>query len=169
MTLQERVEKLREQVAHFSSAILLTNQLSKSRELRDEVQSIYSLMFGRQLTGCLNCIADAVFEILSRSNMAGINPFEYLLSSGSLLHDVVNMDSAKAMSNANITEELSLYHLATNPGCEKQFIRLPEDWRQRLEAYQQRTQVINSNTGRPSAKKQSSAGSRRKSEKSTEK
>lgn len=68
-------------------------------------------------------------------------PLEYLLPAGALLYDVVNMDSARAMSNANIREELALYHLATNPGCEKQFSRLPEDWKERVEVYKQRVQL----------------------------
>lgn len=138
MSLQERVERLKEQVGHFANARLLTNELSKNSELRNEIRSLYALIYGRQLTGCINCITDAVFEILNKKNIMELKPKEYLLPAGALLHDVVNMDSAKAMSNANISEELALYHLATNPGCEARFIRLPEDWKQRVEAYKHR-------------------------------
>ena len=135
MPLHKRVERLREQVGHFTNARLLTNELSQNSELKNEVRLLYSLIYGKQLTGCINCIADAVFEILKKNNIMEIKPKEYLLPAGALLHDVVNMGSGKAMSNANISEELALYHLATNPGCEARFIRLPDDWKQRVEAY----------------------------------
>lgn len=138
MSLQERIEQLREQVERLGNARLLTSELSKNSELKREVQSLYSLIFGRQLTGCLNCISDAVFEILNKKNITEMKPIEYLLPAGALLHDVVNMDGSKAMSNANISEELALYHLATNPGCEERFIRLPEDWKERVESYKHR-------------------------------
>ncbi len=140
MTTAERIEQLRKQAGHFANARLLTNELSRNSGLKKEVQSLYSLIFGKQLTGCLSCVTDAVFEILNKKNIMELKPKEYLLPAGALLHDVVNMDSKKAMSNANISEELALYHLATNPGCEKRFIRLPQDWQQRVEAYKQRTQ-----------------------------
>lgn len=140
MSLKERVEQLRQQVERFGNVRLLTSELSRNPELKHEVQSLYSLIYGKQLTGCINCIADAVFEILSKQNSMQVKPIEYLLPAGALLHDVVNMDGSKAMSNANISEELALYHLSTNPGCEERFIRLPEDWRIRLEAYKQRAQ-----------------------------
>ncbi len=140
MTLAERIEQLRKQVEHFGNARLLTNELSRNAELKNEVRSLYSIIFGKQLTGCLNCIVDAVFEILNKKDIMTNKPLEYLLPAGALLHDVVNMDSAKAMSNANISEELALYHLATNQGCEARFIRLPEDWKRRVEAYKQRGQ-----------------------------
>ena len=69
MSLQERVEQLRKQVEHFTNARLLTNELSRNRELKHEVQSLYNLLFGKQLTGCINCIVDAVFEIINTKNI----------------------------------------------------------------------------------------------------
>lgn len=138
MTLQKRVEELNEQVARAGSVPLLTNQLSIDKELREEVRLLYSLIFGKQLSGCLNCMADAAFEIVRSKDMVEKSPFEYLLAAGDLLYDSATMDSSKAMSNANISEELALYHLATNPACKERFIRLPQDWQERVEAYKHR-------------------------------
>ena len=97
-----------------------------------------------------------------------IKPIEYQLQASALLPDVVNMDGAKAMSNANISEELALYHLATNPVCEERFIRLPHDWKDRVEAYRQRKQQAQPGTTEE-VKKAAEPRAKRTTKKSTEK
>ncbi|MEI7503709.1 MAG: hypothetical protein WCJ61_10535 [Paludibacter sp.] len=52
---------------------------------------------------------------------------QFLLLAGALLQDIVNWDNDLLCSNANITDDLALYHLKTNPNCRELFQELPEN------------------------------------------
>ena len=60
----------------------------------------------------------------------------FWLLAGALLQDVVNWDNDLLCSNANITDDLALYHLKTNPNCREMFQELPENVDELVEAYQ---------------------------------
>lgn len=57
----------------------------------------------------------------------------FKLRNGAVLHDVVNLDAGKICTQLNITDELALYHLKTNPKCAKYFIKMPENVNELLE------------------------------------
>jgi hypothetical protein len=59
----------------------------------------------------------------------------FWLLAGALLQDTVNYDNDLLCSNANITDDLALYHLKTNPNCRSQFETLPENVDELIEAY----------------------------------
>lgn len=59
---------------------------------------------------------------------------EYELKDGVLIRDMRTFDYSKNMTNANLTEELALFHLCTNPACRGKFKRLPEDIDKRIKA-----------------------------------
>lgn len=52
---------------------------------------------------------------------------EFHLLAGALLQDVENGNPKYICSNANLTDELALYHLKTNPDCRRLFQGLPEN------------------------------------------
>lgn len=60
---------------------------------------------------------------------------QFELKRGKLLRDVVNQDVSKNMTQFNISNELALYHLKTNPGCCNFFSQLPEDLDAQLEGF----------------------------------
>lgn len=60
---------------------------------------------------------------------------EYRLRNGALLRDAVNHDISFNCTNNNISNELALYHLKTNPGCKSKFEKLPKDYEKQVEAY----------------------------------
>ena len=60
----------------------------------------------------------------------------FWLLAGALLQDVVNWDNDLLCSNANISDDLALYHLKTNPNCREMFQELPENVDELVEAYQ---------------------------------
>ena len=43
------------------------------------------------------------------------------------------------MTQANISNELALYHLKTTPYCEEYFEELPADWKEQVEAFDPET------------------------------
>ena len=51
-----------------------------------------------------------------------------------MLVDVINGDNAKMASHHNLTDELALYHLRTNPKCIRLFSKYPENWQELAEA-----------------------------------
>ena len=50
------------------------------------------------------------------------------LKEGVILYDVVNHDTSKNAVRQNLTDELALYHLRTNPDYIKHFTKYPENW-----------------------------------------
>ena len=60
---------------------------------------------------------------------------KFKLRGGKLLLDAVNGDVSKAMTQANISDELALYHLKTNPYCEEYFEELPANWKEMVENF----------------------------------
>lgn len=59
----------------------------------------------------------------------------FWLLAGALLQDTVNWDNDLLCSNANITDDLALYHLKTNPNCRALFETLPDNVDELIEAY----------------------------------
>lgn len=64
----------------------------------------------------------------------------FWLLAGVLLQDSVNFDNDLLCSNANITDELALYHLSTNPNCRALFQELPENVDELIEKYKKRSE-----------------------------
>jgi len=62
-------------------------------------------------------------------------PLGFWLLAGALLQDTVNFDNDLLCSNANITDDLALYHLKTNPNCRPLFQDLPDNVDELVEAY----------------------------------
>lgn len=62
-------------------------------------------------------------------------PLGFWLLAGALLQDTVNFDNDLLCSNANITDDLALYHLKTNPNCRELFQELPENVDELIEAF----------------------------------
>lgn len=60
----------------------------------------------------------------------------FWLLAGALLQDTVNFDNELLCSNANITDDLALYHLKTNPKCRQYFEVLPDNLDELIAAYQ---------------------------------
>ena len=51
-----------------------------------------------------------------------------------MLVDVINGDNAKMATHHNLTDELALYHLRTNPKSIRLFSKYPENWQELAEA-----------------------------------
>ena len=67
----------------------------------------------------------------------------FWLLAGALLQDTVNFDNDLLCSNANITDDLALYHLKTNPNCRSLFQELPEEVDELIEAFRLPDKDIN--------------------------
>lgn len=59
----------------------------------------------------------------------------FWLLAGALLYDAVNFDNDLLCSNANITDDLALYHLKTNPNCRHLFQTLPDNVDELISAF----------------------------------
>lgn len=118
----------------FADSSELFKALREKDALREEIRVLTKTFLKRDVAGCTNCYADAFFELLTikKEKAMGQLNVKFELRAGALLQDVANNDIAKNMSNANITDELSIYHLRTNPDCRRFFTRLPENIEQLL-------------------------------------
>lgn len=131
-------------------------QASNSRELlklivndysfKQEIASLYYEIFKKQVVGCNNCYADAFFELtnlIKEGDRKMDIEKKFVLKRGVLLYDQVNLDASKMLCFTNLTDELALYHLATNPECVKYFNQLPDDWQKQVNTYKEILQKPN--------------------------
>lgn len=121
----------------FNDGRSLHERLQQDGELQREISELARHYLGREVRGCSNCYSDALFELLTLNIEKAMQKEEckFKLRGGKLLLDAVNGDVSKAMTQANISDELALYHLKTNPYCEEYFEELPADWKEMVEAF----------------------------------
>lgn len=96
-----------------------------------EIENLYRKVFKTLLNGrCSDCTMDG-YILLMKSNIDNLmakQNTQFALRAGALLLDPENVnDNSKICSQANITDELALYHLAKNPSCRRKFIKLPDN------------------------------------------
>lgn len=107
-------------------------------DFRKQTETLYTAIFHEQLNkSCSNCWFDA-FILLMRTDLNKLNAMKeksFDLFAGVVLYDVVNHDNAKTVTHHNITDELALYHLSTNPACVDKFSRKPDNWAQLVADY----------------------------------
>lgn len=120
----------------FNDGRSLHQRVQQDGELQREISELARHYLGREVRGCSNCYSDALFELLTLNIEKAMQKEEckFKLRGGKLLLDAVG-DVSKAMTQANISDELALYHLKTNPYCEEYFEELPTDWKEQVEAF----------------------------------
>jgi len=133
----ERLKALQMNRKQFANSSELFPHLSTDSDLRIEIESLSKAIFHKSVSGCSNCYFDAYIELISLNLNIAMEKLKcsFLLLAGALLHDVVNFDNDLLCSNANITDDLALYHLKTNPNCRQYFQTLPENVDELIEAY----------------------------------
>ena len=121
----------------FNDGRSLHERVKQDGELQREISELARHYLGREVRGCSNCYSDALFELLTLNIERAMQKEEckFKLRGGKLLLDAVNGDVSKAMTQANISDELALYHLKTNPFCEEYFEELPANWKEMVEAF----------------------------------
>ena len=133
----ERLKILQANKGQFSNGRELTESLKNNQALRNEVKTLSKAFLHKEVSGCNNCYFDAYMELI-KLNIEKImtkQECQFELKRGKLLRDAVNLDVSKNMTQANITDELALYHLKTNPSCAKFFSTLPEDWEKQVKDF----------------------------------
>ena len=133
-----RLQALQTNKAQYPNSRVLMQSLKTDFTLRKEIEALSKEFLQRTVRGCSNCYYDAYFELinLTPQKIMSTTSSQFSLKRGALLRDVINQDVSKYMSFENATDELALYHLRTNPSCVKYFCRLPENWKELVEAYQ---------------------------------
>lgn len=119
-----RLRKLKEGRAMYPNGASLDLSLRNDKALRAEIEFLAFALLDRKVQGCLNCYTDAYFELINFDEKMAMEKTTCIfhLKHGVLLKDI-NGDKAKMMSNHNISNELALYHLQTNPNCKRFFDR----------------------------------------------
>ena len=132
-----RLKKLQEESHQFANGSELMASLKNNVELRNEIEFLSKSIFHKSVSGCSNCYFDAYIQLRTLNIDTVMEKIKclFLLLAGALLHDVVNQNNDLLCSNANITDDLALYHLKTNPACRKYFQQLPENVDELIEAY----------------------------------
>lgn len=121
-----RVEKLKELRGQFANARELSAFLLKNNEVKKEIEMLTSSLLNRKLGGCGNCYFDAFIELILM-NMETIEKKTnclFQLRRGALLRDI---DASKNMTQSNISNELSIYHIKRNKNVLKYFTKYPDN------------------------------------------
>ena len=135
----QRLKTLQAKKAQYPNGRVLMQSLKTDLVLRKEIETLSKQFLDKTVKGCSNCYYDAYLELISLSVDKIMNKQQcrFEIRRGVLLRDVVNLDISKNMTQANITDELALYHLKTNPKCAEKFSRLPENWKELVETDQE--------------------------------
>lgn len=133
----ERLKALKNTREQFAKGSELFSACKSDETLKQEISALSKRFLHRTVAGCQNCYMDAYLELINLSidKVMSKDRLEFRLRNGALLRDVVNQSIDLNCTNLNITEELALYHLKTNPGCRKMFDKLPDNIEQLLEDF----------------------------------
>jgi len=129
------------EISSAAAQTALYKRLREDAVLVQLIRSTYRKILGSEVGSCTNCLFDAIVHLQSliKKNPLIKNRMEkelqYQVRAGAVLKDVVNYDAGKILTAANVTEELALYHLSTNPNCRKYFTEFPEDVEKKIEEY----------------------------------
>lgn len=137
----ERLKHLQKSKDKFGNGADLSLACKQNSDFRREIEELTEYFLHRNVSGCSNCYMDAYLELINLKIdlIMGVVTTDFRLSHGVLLRDVLNNDISKNMTVHNTTDELALYHLKTNPDCAELFAELPEDWEERVDAFDSET------------------------------
>jgi hypothetical protein len=121
--------------------------IKSDTSFREITEDLYVSIFHKAMNKkCSDCWMDA-YIVLMKSDIEKLmeqQSRQFELRAGALLRDVVNGDNSKLCSAFNLTDELALYHLSTNPSYIKFFSKVPENWEELVAVYNgQKPSVIN--------------------------
>lgn len=105
---------------------------------KSETEELYRRYFRTNLNKrCPDCWMDA-FVLLVKTNIEQLMKqvkAQFKLKAGALLRDARNPnDDSRLCSQANLTDELAIYHLRTNPSCARKFEIMPDNWEELVKA-----------------------------------
>ena len=128
--IKESILQFRTEYAGYTSTAIRT-LIKESAEFRTRLESLYYEAFHKRMNQkCTSCWLDA-FVVLMRydiNKIASMAERQFELKAGALLLDGVKGDNDLMASHHNLTDELALYHLRTNPKCIRLFAKYPENW-----------------------------------------
>lgn len=128
--IKETILQFRTEYAGYTSTAIRT-LIKESAEFRTRLESLYYEAFHKRMNQkCTSCWLDA-FVVLMRydiNKIASMASRQFELKAGALLIDVVKGDNDLMASHHNLTDELALYHLRTNPKCIRLFAKYPDNW-----------------------------------------
>lgn len=130
------LEQFRSEFSSHSSA-QVRELIRTDGQFRQRLETLYESVFHKKLNkGCASCWLDAFVLLRSKSieKLTTMAKRQFELKAGVLLRDVVNHDDALLATHHNLTDELAIYHLRTNPNCKSKFSKLPSDWERRVAA-----------------------------------
>jgi hypothetical protein len=140
----ERLTLLQANKGQFAKGGELSKACKTDAALRHEIEVLAKHYLSKSVSGCSNCYFDAYFELINLKLETAMSKdtCKFKLKAGALLQDVVNYDNGLLCSNANITDDLALYHLKTNKNAAKYFQELPENVDELIETYQLPGEVV---------------------------
>lgn len=105
--------------------------IRESISFRRQLEELYERYFHRRMNkGCTSCWLDA-YALLMRYDIQKLSAMvdrKFELKAGALLIDVKEGRNDLMATHHNLTDELALYHLRTNPKCIRHFSKYPENW-----------------------------------------
>jgi hypothetical protein len=105
---------------------VLKAQIEGNSSWKAAIASLAWTMLQRKVAGCGNCYIDALIEIrIKLRKIAMQQQSKYELIKGVVL-DAVDGDAHKLLVSSNVTDDLALYHICTNPANLRYFSKVPK-------------------------------------------
>lgn len=120
--------------------------ISANSAFKREISHFYCDVLKRRMNlRCNDCYMDAYIEIMTTptDKLIAMAEREFELRAGALLFDVVSGDRTKTATAQNLTDELAMYHLTTNPSYIRFFSKYPSDWEERVKLAKNRAGTDN--------------------------
>lgn len=133
----ERLLLFQQSKSLFTTGESLQEACTNDVDLKKEIESLALYFFKRTVSGCRNCYMDAYLELinLNTDKIMTQEESKFKLRHGVLLRDTVNHDISLNATVHNLTDELALYHLSTNPDSREYFEELPDNVDELVEKY----------------------------------
>ncbi|MDR3706625.1 MAG: hypothetical protein P4L28_12060 [Paludibacteraceae bacterium] len=134
----QQLKQFQSKRKQYANLAELSVDLRTNQALKQEIEHLYKAFYHQTVHGCNNCYMDAYVQLMNLNIDDAMKKLDcqFRLRAGALLQDFD--DSSKLCSQANITRELALHHLAKNPGCNHLFAILPDNWEQQVADYQEK-------------------------------
>lgn len=128
------IEKLKQLQSTKMSSSEAREKIASDTAFCNELSTLSERFLKTKVSGCKTCYYDAYVKLMIKKDI--MNNCDFDIQAGKLIKDIaIPKDGKKTISRHNITNELALYHLKTNPLNKKYFTRMPSNLDELLESF----------------------------------
>lgn len=118
----------------------VTDLIRSSAAFRNDLSYLAKIYLRQEVSGCNTCYFDAYVKLMLKNPMEQPKKLLFDMPAGKLIKDIKG--TRLTISRANITNELALYHIKTNPICISRFSKVPANLKDLLARFDTETMTL---------------------------